>query len=75
MNVNKYRASKARGFVTVQKYGQMFQCVKRQFDAESGEETVPQTATFSHEEIMKQREICAETAADLDALLADINAL
>lgn len=75
MNVNKYRESQKRGLVTVQKYGSSFQAIKRQYDPETGTETVPATGTFTREEIVKQREICAETLDDLDALLADIDAL
>lgn len=75
MNVNNYRQSKQSGYVELKKYGQSFQCLKRQFSQDTGEEIAPQAATFTRKEIENQRSVCADTLADLDALLADIDAL
>mgnify|MGYP001615419380 CR=1 FL=1 len=72
MQVKNYRESKAKGHVTIKKYGDDFQCVKRQFNPDTGRETVPQIASFSQQEIQQQRDQLAVTIADCDALLADL---
>lgn len=75
MDVGKYAVAKASGKVTLQRYGQSFQCIKRQYDAETGVEVAPVIATFTEEELLRQKTAVEETLASIIAMLSDIAVL
>lgn len=75
MDVSKYVQSRDSGNVEVKRYGDSFQCVKRQFDPETGSETTPSIATFTEAELLKQKETVSATLANINEMLADIQAL
>lgn len=75
MQLASYTTAKAQGALELKRYGQSFQIVKRQFDPDTGAETVPATQTFTRAEIQRQRDEHAKALAECDALLTDLDAL
>lgn len=75
MDIAKYLESKLAGNVQLRNYGQSFQIVKRQFDADTGAEIVPQISTFTEQELIAQKANLEKLLASVNAMLADMQAL
>lgn len=75
MNIENYLEAKGSGFVTLQKFGNSYQILKRRFNPDTGAETPPEGVIITREEVVRQRDVTAKTLATLDALLADIDGM
>lgn len=75
MNITSYKEASRKGLVKIERYGPDFMMVKRKFDPDTGTETTPEAQAFKRDDLLKQREAHATSIAEIDALLADIDAL
>jgi hypothetical protein len=75
MDVSKYAKAKANNAVEMKRYGDSFQCIKRQFDPETGKETSPAISTFTEAELVKQQEAATKLLDSVNEMLADLRAL
>lgn len=75
MDLNRYRAKKARGLVRVIAAGQAFAIVARRFDAESGEEVTPELVALSAVELDAVEKNLLVQLDEVRALRADLAAL
>lgn len=75
MDVSKYAEAKLAGNVQMRNYGESFQCVNRQFNPDTGAETVPQVSTFTEQELIAQKLNLEKMLASVTMMLADVQAL
>lgn len=75
MDAILYPKQKAKGAVTIAKYGDSFKIVAKAFDPATGEETLPVEGVVTRAQIQKERDVTAERLAALDMLLADMDAM
>jgi len=75
MDVSKYAESKLAGNVILKRYGDSFQCEKRQFNPETGAEITPQISTFTEKELLNQKDVAMKLLESINAMLADLQLL
>jgi hypothetical protein len=75
MDVSKYTESKQAGNVVLKRYGESFQCEKRQFNPETGAETTPAISTFTELELTNQQAMAVKLLASINEMIADLRAL
>mgnify|MGYP003402610855 CR=1 FL=1 len=75
MDIAKYKTSKIANKVTLQKYGDSYQFVQRQYNPETGLETAPITGTFTEEQLLAQKTAVQASLDSINEMLADVQIL
>ena len=75
MDVSKYAQSKAAGAVEMKRYGDSFQCVKKQFNPDTGVEILPTVSTFTEQQLLIQKDAAEKLLESVNVMLADLQAL
>ena len=73
--LNDYAKMKAAKLIRLEKYGQQFAAVVRQWDAATGQEIGPSFAVFSKEQLQDEVKKAQAKADSIAAILADVDAL
>ena len=75
IDLNKYIANKTAGLVGIAKINNAYAIAGKRFDASSGAEIAPEVVAISKDDIIARKVVIESQLANLEALIADLDAL
>lgn len=75
MDIKRYSELKAAGKITVEKIGDDYMASQKQYNVESGVETLPTTTKLDIEDLESRKACLQEEINAIDIIIADCQAL